>query len=141
MTENRYGNLLDKVMKDNEKPMEHGRYGDLLEKVKGGKMIEEQILNTHNAIQSLSAKREREEERLNIRRQERIERERCENAEHKERNNRFINSYLSKEEEKVKEQKRKQLEEKKQQDRYNTIEKLIKINPKRTTRKNCVLME
>lgn len=84
---NKYGNLLDKYMDDRH--VDYGtkmereteakdKYGGLLDNAKPDNKILDNILNVNNACRNIQRKRADEYKQENLRRQERIEREKRE---------------------------------------------------------------
>ena len=149
MSENKYGNLLDKYMGGGEKKdysgmlqkeekkykgTENDRYGNLLENAKPDYTLYDGILNVSDTCRAARKQKAEEEHQIQTRIQERIEREKCEMDEHINRNKAFVNSYLEKkqaEQEAIrKEREEKRKEEAEQQELYNSIDRLMNISPK-----------
>lgn len=141
--ENKYGHLLDKYMdgskkytnslleKEEQDKKEEGknRYGNLLDNAKPNNKLYDDMLAVDQAINKLNQKREEENKQLNIRRQERIEREKQEEQRHRDLNDKYVNAYLEKKKAEQEAIKKKKEEEAKKQDFYELLERLIKINP------------
>lgn len=124
--ENKYGHLLDKYM-DGGKKYTHSllekevqekkeecenRYGNLLDYAKPNNKLYDDMLAVDKACKEFNQKREEENEQINIRRQERIEREKQEEQRHRDLNDKYVNAYLDKkkaEQEAIKKRKRKKL--------------------------------
>lgn len=149
MSENKYGNLLDKYMGGGQKKdysgilqkeekkykgNENDRYGSLLENAKPDYTLYDGILNVSDTCRVTRQQKEEEECQIQERMQERIEREKREMDKHIERNNAFVNSYLEKKQaeqeaiRKAREEKWKK--EAEQQELYNSIDRLLNISPK-----------
>lgn len=149
MSENKYGNLLDKYMGGGEKKdysgilqkeerkykgAENNIYGNLLENAKPDYAVYDDILNVSDTCRAFRQQKAEEERQIQTRRQERIEREKRKMDEHIERNSAFVNSYFEKKQaeqkviRKAREEKRK--EEAEQQELYNSIDRLMNISPK-----------
>lgn len=149
MSENKYGHLLDKYMNGCEKKDYSGilqkeekkykgtgnnRYGNLLENAKPDYKLYDNILSVSETCRVARQQRTEEEHRLQVKRQERIEREKREMDEHINRNNAFVNSYLEKkqaEQEAIRKEREEKLkEETEQQELYKSIDRLMSISPK-----------
>ena len=141
--ENKYGHLLDKYM-DGGKKYTHpllekeanakkeeskNKYGNLLDNAKPNYKLYDDMLAVEQAINTRNQKQEEENEQINIRRQERIEREKQEEQRHRDLNDKYVNAYLDKKKAEQEAIKKKKEEEAEKQDFYNRVERLIKIDP------------
>lgn len=138
MVQNKYGHLLDKYMDD--KHVDYGtkqereqiaqdRYGGLLEHAKPNNKLYDDILNVDRICQGIRQQREDEYERANIRRQERIEREKREHEEHVAMNDAFVNDFLERKEAERKAVEQKKKEEAERAGFYKKVERLANIDP------------
>ena len=144
MSENRYGNLLDKYMdgskkytspllsKEEQKYKAEGesRYGDLLKNAKENDKLYEDIINASNVGLRLRQERAEEERQANLRRQERIEREKQALQARRDKNTAFVEDYLAKKEAAQKAIEEKKKKEAEQAGIYKHIEKLMQTSPK-----------
>lgn len=149
MTENRYGELLDKYinsgnskdyngMLDREKQKYIGeaenRYGDLLKNVKPDMNCLNTMVNLEDDRRRRKIKEAEEEREINAKRQKRIEREKQEHENRLVRNNAFVNDFLEKKKNeqilKDKEAQDKRKKEEEEQKLYSDIDKLMNIDPK-----------
>lgn len=110
MSDNRYGNLLDKyidggkkyyspLLSQEEKKYKaegENRYGDLLKNAKANDKLYDDILKVGEMGRKINQQRAEEERQANLRRQERIEREERELQEHRDKHNATIDSMLEK---------------------------------------------
>lgn len=152
MTENKYGNLLDKFangektndyngMLDSEKQKcikeSENRYGNLLRNVSQNSKHLDTMENMVNSMDNLKRKRAEENRQFDERLQNRIEREKQGQEERTGKNNVFINDFLQKkrteqerEEIKAQEREREKMKEAEEQKAYSNIDRLMSINPK-----------
>lgn len=143
MSDNRYGNLLDKYMdgskkytspllsKEEQKYKAEGesRYGDLLKNAKENDKLYEDIINASNAGLRLRQERAEEERQANLRRQERIEREERELQERREKHEATINNMLAKKKAEQDAIAKKKNEEAEKAEIYKHIERLMETSP------------
>lgn len=141
--ENKYGHLLDKYLdggkkythpllgKEVQAKKEEGenRYGNLLDSAKPNYKLYDDMLAVEQAINKRNQKQEEENKQVNIRRQERIEREKQEEQRHIDLNKKYVNAYLEKKKAEQEAIKKKKEEEAEKQEFYKNVEDLIKINP------------
>ena len=105
------------------------RYGNLLDYAKPNNKLYDDMLAVDKACKEFNQKREEENEQINIRRQERIEREKQEEQRHRDLNDKYVNAYLDKKKAEQEAIKKKKEEETEKQDFYNRVERLINIDP------------
>ena len=131
---NKYGDLLDKYMdnahgdyrtKQEREEEARGRYGNLLDHAKPDNKIYEDMIAVDNVCGNIRRQREDEYERVNLYRQERIEREKKEYEERVVRNDAFVNDFLQKKEaeRKAEDEKRKAAE--RGQNMYTSLQRAI----------------
>lgn len=134
----KYGGLLNKYMDDRyidyrtktEREKEsQDKYGGLLDKAKPDDTILNDILNVSNACKNIQRKRADEYEQVNLRRQERIECERREEQDRRDRHEAYINGFLDKKEAECKAVEKKKQEETEKADFYKSVERLANIDP------------
>ena len=144
MSDNKYGNLLDKYIDSDKKytnPLlskeeqkykgkEKDRYGDLLKNAKPDYTLYDDIVNASNAGLRLKQQRAEEERQARLRMQERREREERELQERKAKHDATINNMIAKKkaEQDAIEQKKK--EEAEKTEIYKHIERLMETSPK-----------
>lgn len=144
MSDNRYGNLLDKYMDGSKKytsPIlskeaqkynkseEEKRYGDLLKNAKPNDKLYDDIINASNAGLRLRQQRAEEERQANLRMQERREREERELQERREKHEATINNMLAKKKAEQDAIAKKKKEEAEQAEIYKHIERLMETSP------------
>ena len=143
MSDNRYGNLLDKYMdggkkytspllsKEEQKYKEVGenRYGDLLKNAKPNDKLYDDIINASNAGLRLRQQRAEEERQANLRMQERREREERELQERRAKHDATINSMLAKKKAEQDAIAQKKKEEAEKAEIYKHIERLMETSP------------
>lgn len=141
--ENKYGHLLDKYLDggkkythplsekeaQNKKEECENKYGNLLDNAKPNYKLYDDMLAVDQAINKRNQKREEENKQVNIRRQERIEREKQEEQEHRDLNDKYVNAYLDKKKAEQEAIKKKKEEEAEKQDFYQRVERLMNIDP------------
>lgn len=120
---------VDYRTKQEREQAERGRYGNLLDHAKPNNKICDDILNVDNMCRNLRQQRTDKYEQPNIRRQERIEREKADLQEHKDKHEVFIYDYLNKKEAERKVVEKKKKEEAKRADFYKRVERLVNIDP------------
>ena len=133
MSDNRYGNLLDKYMDGSKKytsPIlskeaqkynkseEEKRYGDLLKNAKPNDKLYDDIINASNAGLRLRQQRAEEERQANLRMQER-----------REKHEATINNMLAKKKAEQDAIAKKKKEEAEQAEIYKHIERLMETSP------------
>lgn len=119
MNENRYGNLLDKYTsgsrKSNENPIkkEEGknRYGNLLDSIKPDDFLERNMERACNTINAMTQIKEKREEQVRNRIQEREELKQKMLEECKKQNRAFVEPYLEKKRAEAKEREERKKEE------------------------------
>ena len=133
-TQNKYGHLLDKYVdgahadyqtKQEREEEARSIYGHLLDYAKPNNKIYEDILGMDDACRRVRQQRAEANIQANIRRQERIEREKREQQERTDRNNAFVNSYLEKKEAERKAAEEKRKEAEREQSFLNSIQRMI----------------
>ena len=133
-TQNKYGHLLDKYVdgahadyqtKQKREEEARNRYGHLLDYAKPDYKIYEDILGADDACRRVRQQRADDYEQANIRRQERIEKEKRELQERADRNNAFVDSYLEKKEAERIAAEEKSKEAEREQSFLNSIQRMI----------------
>ena len=135
-SQNKYEHLLDKYVDDahadyrtkQEREEEaRSKYGHLLDYAKPNHKIYEDIIKLDDMCRSVRQQRAEANIQANIRRQERIEREKREQQEHTDRNNAFVNFYLEKKEAERKAAEERRKEAEREQNFLNGIQRMINI--------------
>lgn len=138
MAESKYENLLDKYMDDKHvdyrteqehEQAERGKYGNLLDHAKSNNTLYDGILNVDNMCRRIRQQRADEYEQDNVRRQERIEREKADLQERKDKYETFVNDFLNKKEAELKAAEKKKKEEAEKAGFHKRVERLANINP------------
>ena len=130
MTNNKYGNLLDKYIgAGNNKTEEQQRYGDLLKNAKPDETLYNDIVNVSNANLKLRQQRAEEDQLANLRMKERIERKERELEARRAKNDATINSMLDRKKAEQDSIIRKKKEEAERAEIYKRIEKLMETAP------------
>lgn len=144
MSENRYGNLLDKYMgkeRNNsnkilndftrsKKEEGKGKYGTLLNNVGELRTIYDSMLDCEKATSEYRRNKAEEERQEQERIQKNREREKQELQARRDKNTAFINDYLAKKEATQKAIEEKKKKEAEQAEIYKHIEKLMQTSPK-----------
>ena len=144
MSENKYGNLLDKYLDGGKKytsPIlseaaqkynkseEEKRYGDLLKNAKPNDKLYDDILKVSDMGRRLNQQRAEEERQANLRMQERREREERELRERREKHDATINSMLAKKKAEQDAIEKKKKEEAEKAEIYRHVERLMETSP------------
>lgn len=115
--------------KQEREQAEKGRYGNLLEHAKPNDKLYDDMTNVDNMCRKLRQQRADEYEQENRRRQERIECEKQNLQERRDRHEAFVNDYLNKKEAERKIVEKKKKEEAEKADFYKRVERLANIDP------------
>ena len=143
MSENKYGNLLDKYMEKesnnsnkilndftrSKKEEGKGKYGTLLDNVDKLPTIYDKILDVENATRRMN--QEEAEKQAEHEREIKLKRERKEQElqAHRDKNTAFVEDYLAKKEAEQKAIEEKKKKEAEQAEIYKHIEKLMETSP------------
>lgn len=144
MSENKYGNLLDKYIDGDKKytnlylskekqkytkEEEEKRYGDLLKNAKPNNKLYDDILKVGDMSRRINQQRAEEERQSNLRIQERRKREERELQERREKHDAAINSMLERKKAEQEAIEKKKKEENEKAEIYKHIERLMETSP------------
>lgn len=144
MSENKYGNLLDKYMEkesnnssvilnkytSSKKEEGKSRYGNLLDNVDKFPTAYDQMLNVENAMRRMKQEEAEEQARHEQEIKAKREREKQELEARREQNTAFVEDYLAKKESEQKAIEERKKKEAEQAEIYRNIEKMMQTCPK-----------
>lgn len=119
---------VDYRTKQEHEQAEKGKYGKLLDHAKPNDKIYNDMLNVDNMCRKIRQQRADEYEQDSIRRQERIEHEKQNLPERKDKHKAFVNDYLNKKEAGWKAVEKRKKEEAEKAKCYKTVERLANID-------------
>lgn len=105
------------------------RYGHLLDNFEPKDPVYDQIMKVYETGRKHRQEEAEKERKLQIKREERIEREKQEQQRHKDMNDKYVNAYLDKKEAEQKAIEKKKKEEAEKADFYMRVERLMNIDP------------
>lgn len=105
------------------------RYGHLLDNFEPKDPVYDQIMKVYETGRKRRQAEAEKERKLQIKREERIEREKQEEQRHKDMNDKYVNAYLDKKKAEQEAIEKKKKEEAEKADFYMRVERLMNIDP------------
>ena len=105
------------------------RYGHLLDNFEPKDPVYDQIMKVYETGRKRRQAEAEKERKLQIKREERIEREKQEEQRHKDMNDKYVNAYLDKKKAEQEAIEKKKKEEAENADFYMRVERLMNIDP------------